>query len=302
MEAKHGLAYTLHEIGVKPIKVRLLLFAAGVVTAIYSVVAAGQDQIDGFTGVAFFAMLGASGVYGSSAANLAAAAAGIIVNGLAFVMIGELLRRSWSSARWLSILFATLVGAWVIAPIAISGAARSLRPETETVMSPGMRVEAATPRGTLTISAGGGTLRRYTGVGWHKSIRLIARQERWYGSLGLYDPAGSFSPYGRVLPEEGQMHFPLVAQAMGWLHELNVEAGTPAERPIYTNNGLVLCYSLEEGPRTGEFVVHVALWQLYIDGHRPNELPGANDSAIRVEGGAIPDSSTVLAAQASYRQ
>jgi hypothetical protein len=302
MEAWHGPLHTVNEIVVNPFKIRSLLFAVGVSTAMYVLLAAGQDQIEGFTGVVFFAILGAYGVYGSSNANLAVAAAGIVLNGFAFVTIGELLRRSWSSTRWLSLLFATLVGAWVVVPFALSGAARSLRPETETVMTPGMRVVATTPHGPLTISAGRGTRRSYSGSGWNKSLALIARTSRWYGSLGLYDPAESFSPYGRVLPEEGQMHFPSVAQTTGWLHELNVEAGTPADQPIYTNNGLVLCYSVDPIPGTGVPTVHVALWQVYIDGHRPNELPGANDSAIRVEGGAIPDSSTVLAAQASYRR
>jgi len=164
---------------------------------------------------------------------------------------------------------------------------RQLLPYTETVLSPGMRVAATNPNGTVTITAGEGTRRDYAGIGWQKSLSLIARSSRWNGSLGLYDPASSFSPYGRLLAEEGRIHCTSVSQAMRWLY-----VGSDHTRPIYTNNGLVFGYSIVTPPDGGEPTRSVELWQLYINGRRPRHLPGANDRAIQVAGGSIPDTST----------
>ncbi len=161
-----------------------------------------------------------------------------------------------------------------------------LKPYSEVVMTPGMRITGTNPNGTVTITAGEATRRTYSGTGWQKSRKLIARRGRWYGSLGLYDPAASFSPYGRLLVEEGQRHFHSVAEAMRWLHEYQYNA--------YTNNGLVFDYRLSAPPPpdTGEPARDVYLWQIYINGRRPKHLPGANDNAIRVEGGSIPNTAT----------
>lgn len=166
-------------------------------------------------------------------------------------------------------------------------ATQQLRPYNETVMSPGMRITATNPNGTVTITAGEGTRRDYAGTGWQKSRSLLARSTRWNGSLGLYDPASSFSPYGRLLAEEGRIHCTSVSQAMRWLY-----VGSALKRPTYTNNGLVFCYSVSAPPDGGEPTRSAELWQLYINGRRPHHLPGANDRAIRVEGGSIPDTST----------
>lgn len=172
---------------------------------------------------------------------------------------------------------------------------RQLLPFSETVMSPGMRVTAMNPNGTVTITAAEGTLRRYSGNGWQKSSSLIARSTRWNGSLGLYDPASSFSPYGRLLAEEGRIHCTSVSQAMRWLY-----VGSDRNRPTYTNNGLVFCYSVSVPPNGGESTRSVELWQLYINGRRPDHLPGANDRAIRVEAGSIPDTSTPHSVTVGY--
>ncbi|MEA3209696.1 MAG: hypothetical protein QOE70_2753 [Chthoniobacter sp.] len=173
---------------------------------------------------------------------------------------------------------------------------RQLLPESETVMTPGMRVTATNPNGTVTITAGEGTRRHYSGTGWQKSLSLIARSARWNGSLGLYDPASSFSPYGRLLAEEGRIHCTSISEAMRWLY-----VGSALNHPTYTNNGLVFCYSIAVPPDAArEPARSVELWQLYINGRRPQHLPGANDRAIRVEGGSIPNTSMAYRAPVGY--
>jgi len=162
---------------------------------------------------------------------------------------------------------------------------RYLEPYSEVVMSPGMRIEGTNPNGTVVVTAGDGTLRSYEGDGWEKSIRLISRVTRWDGSLGLYDPAGSSSPFGRVLVEEGRLHFSSVDQAMRYLY-----VGSFDTKPVFTNNGLVFTYSIAKPRESWQGTVRaVEIWQLYINGKRPTSLPGADDRAIEVSRGSIPD-------------
>ena len=114
---------------------------------------------------------------------------------------------------------------------------------------------------------------------------LVARSSRWYGSLGLYDPAPSYSPYGRLLLDEGQQHFSTEPEALRWLHGRTREAGDGKGRLIFTNDGLVLRYvtSPEEGNAS------VTLWQIYVGGHHPRGLPGADDGALHVDGGVVAE-------------
>ncbi len=190
--------------------------------------------------------------------------------------------------------FGILIAVAVLTGGCTSG--RRLEPYTEVVMSPGMRIEGTNPNGTLIITAGDGTLRSYSGDGWQKSIRLIARRERWYGSLGLYDPAASSSPYGRLLAEEGRLHFSSVDEALRWLY-----VGSLHTKPVFRNDGLVLCYSVAKVPDTGQVAARdVAIWQIYINGKRPTAMPGADDRAITVMGGSIPEASEPYPAPVGY--
>ena len=174
--------------------------------------------------------------------------------------------------------------------------ARHLLPHSEAVLTPGMRVTATNPNGTVTIVAGEGTERHYSGPGWQKKLTLIARTTRWDGSLGLYDPASSYSPYGRLLAEEGRIHCSSISEAMRWLY-----VGSAVKRPVYTNNGLIFGYDIAIPPGgVGEPTRSVKFWQLYIQGRRPRHLHGADDRAIRIEGGTIPDRSRPHPAPVGY--
>ena len=173
---------------------------------------------------------------------------------------------------------------------------RHLEPYTEAVLSPGMRIEGTNPNGTVAITAGNGTARTYSGDGWQVSKRLIARHERWDGSLGLYGPADSSSPYGRTLVEEGRLHFSTVDEALRWL-----EVGSLHAKPVFRNDGLVFCYDvpIPQGASHGA-VRSIAVWQIYIDGTRPTSMPGADDGAIKVSGGSVAENSEPHPAPVGY--
>lgn len=202
-------------------------------------------------------------------------------------------RRRWDRLSRMRLVFRlALVGLGV----ALSGYSQSeLLPYTEVVLKPGMAVTATNPNGTVTIQAGDGTARIFSGEGWKKKRNLIPRRERWYGSLGLYDPASSRSPYGRLLVDEGQLYFSDVSEALKYLY-----VGSDHFKPVYTNNGLVFGYDVETFGEGEEPTRSVQLWQIYIDGKRPTSMPGADDSSITVSGGEIPEVSTPYPAPVGY--
>jgi hypothetical protein len=265
-----------------------LPLAAGIGTGAYLVVGAPQDQMGIASALAPIAAMAAF-FTPSGAAWFALPA---VLNGLAYVAMVAAIRSCWRRRRWLSIVLMGLVAFWVGSAFAAQLSAFQLYPYTEVVLNPGMRLIARTPNGTLTILAGRGTRRTYRGDGWEKSLFLVARTSRWYGSLGLYDPAESYSPYGRLLVEEGRQHFSTESAAEGWLRARSREAGVGKERLIFTNDGLVLRYSMSPVPGSGVSTAQVDLWQIYVGGRRPHGLPGADDEALRIDGGAVAEIST----------
>src|SRR4051812_13891960 len=94
-------------------------------------------------------------------------------------------------------------------------------PSTETVLSDGMAIVAHTSNETITIEGKPGFERTYSGKDWSKTSSLIPRKTRWYGSLGLYDPARSFSLGGRLLLDEGRQFFESESEALRYLQFLS---------------------------------------------------------------------------------
>jgi hypothetical protein len=172
--------------------------------------------------------------------------------------------------------------------LSVAAAACSRKPTgpVEAVLTKGMSVTATNPNGTVTITAGEGWTRTFSGQDWSATRELSPRPTRWNGSLGLYDPASSFSPYGRVLVEEGQLFFSSESEFLRHLY-----SGSAIVRPVYTHDGLVFAYNVAPVP-SGEPARSVELWQAYINGRKPTSLKGSNDSAFSVSGGTTPETSS----------
>jgi hypothetical protein len=171
---------------------------------------------------------------------------------------------------------------------------RGLLPNTEFVLSKGMKITATTANGALVITAGEGTERTFSGDGWSKNWHLIARNTRWYGSLGLYDPAASYSQHGRVLVDEGKQFFATESEALRYLY-----SESRYFKLVFTSNGLVVGYHVETIAGGGP-IRSVHVWQIYINGRKPTLLRGADDTAIRVSGGDTPEISSPNAAPIGY--
>lgn len=170
-------------------------------------------------------------------------------------------------------------------------------PDNEPVLSEGMRITAIMPSGELVIEGKRGTLRSFSGPGWSKDSMLIPRTKRWYGSLGLYDPAGSSTQSGRVLVDEGRQFFASESEALRYLKHLSGYFG----ELTYTKSGLVVAYKVipVEG---GTPIRSIAVWQFYVNGRRPASLRGGDDSKLRIEGSSIPDSSSPTPATLGFER
>lgn len=157
-----------------------------------------------------------------------------------------------------------------------------LLPHTETVLQSGDTIVVNHPHGSLTIQAGAGASRSFRGTGWKADHLLIPRKSRWDGSAGLYDPASSTTPYGRVLADEGRQFFSTESEALRFLN-----MGSEIFRPVYTNQGLVVGYSVSPVP--GGEVRSIRIWQIYIEEKKPALLRGAKDSLFGLAGRFAPD-------------
>jgi len=150
--------------------------------------------------------------------------------------------------------------------------------KNEIVMSPGMKITATTSTGTIAITAGRGLKRSYTWEGATRSVEMQPRQDRWYGSLGLYFPGPGdhwqeHNGISRGVVEEGQQHFKTVEEAMKWIAE---QSGLPL---VYRDDGLAVGWKKEISRRQ----LNVDVWQIYVDGKRASELAGSHDDKIVVE-------------------
>jgi hypothetical protein len=154
--------------------------------------------------------------------------------------------------------------------------------ENEIVMTEGMKITATNSWGTMTITAGKGLERSYTWEGATRSVIMIPRKERWYGSLGIYSPgADNWKEHNgitRGVLDEGQLHYDSVDRAMKFFkHPFR------ANVTVYNDNGLVITCSNAINPYGGPTnTLFVEVWQIYINGKKPTRLPGSQNDKIIV--------------------
>ncbi|HEY3474354.1 MAG TPA: hypothetical protein VGK56_07060 [Anaerolineales bacterium] len=149
-------------------------------------------------------------------------------------------------------------------------------------MTPGMRITASTPNGEIAITAGQGLRRSYTWEGATRSVEMWPREDRWYGSLGLYYPGPGnhwkeHDGITRGVVEEGQHHFPTEKEAAEWLEER--QALQPFISYVWRRDGLVVGWG--KVPERNQ--LNVEVWQTYIDGKKPSDMPNSLNEKITVE-------------------
>ncbi|HEY1121062.1 MAG TPA: hypothetical protein VGE67_05660 [Haloferula sp.] len=149
----------------------------------------------------------------------------------------------------------------------------------ELVMAEGNRIEATSSAGTVEILAGKGLKRTYTWEGESRSATVWPREERWHGSLGAYfpGPGGHWKEHRGVtrgVLEEGQQHFRNESEALSWLRKQSSYYAT-----VYSKQGLVVSFDKVPDRRQ----INVELWQVFIGGKVPEDLPGDSDGKLHFQ-------------------
>ena len=149
-------------------------------------------------------------------------------------------------------------------------------------MHEGVTIRAKKDGASITVRSGKELDRTYE---WDSCIlksHMGARKQRWFGSMGIYDPAPSFgfsfAPRGcegisRTVVQEGQIHFDDLRFAYEWIRRQ-----PSGYKTVWTNDGLLVSWTTVPG-RTQ---LNVDVWLMCINGGRPTQLNGATDSAITV--------------------
>ncbi len=166
----------------------------------------------------------------------------------------------------LSLLFAALIN---------TGCTTFNRVDSELVMTPGMFIEATTTQGVMRISYVDKYVREYTWDGHTKVFGHMARKERWYGSLGMYRPYGDGTMH--VVLEEGQQHFDSLSAAHEWLNKKSQWT-----EYVWTSDGLVVGWKEQKRPKDGFIALRVDVWQIYVDGKKPDGMRNAQDESILI--------------------
>jgi len=171
---------------------------------------------------------------------------------------------------------------------------------SEVVIEPETKIVATNSVGTIQITAVTPLERTYTWEGDSRSVKMIRRSYRWYGSCGLYFPGDGYhwkEHHGirRAVLNEGQQHFDTADEATAWLKKQTIENAmvwrndgdettewlkgrTNENAMVYRNDGLVVTFK----KRLGRQELDVDVWQIYIANKKPSKLPGSDDSKIVV--------------------
>lgn len=144
----------------------------------------------------------------------------------------------------------------------------------EVVLCPGASIAVTVGDAPFSIASTGQLDRQVTTGGVERKIRLIPRTERWFGSLGLYNP-GAGAAGIHVIMEEGVQHFSALEDLQYWLQ--SEQRRLPIE---FTADGLVVAASFQARPpgvSVGpESAMIVEVWQLLVNGKPPSNLVGAH--------------------------
>jgi hypothetical protein len=184
----------------------------------------------------------------------------------------------------------------VILTLVSAAAYADITNQCEAVMVEGMSISFTNSHGSITVTAGKGFERRYTWAGDTRTVIMYPRKKRWYGSLGMYNPGAyikgeveqwkEHDGIKRYVVEEGQRHFTNTTEAVEWTRR---GSGDPDNLDyIYNDTGLVV--GMDKQPRSLEErkkidfpgTLEVDVWQIYINGKKPQKLDGSKNKDITV--------------------
>ena len=155
----------------------------------------------------------------------------------------------------------------------------------ETVIFPGKSIAVENVNGRLIITAGKNYLRSFTWAGATRSVIAWPRKERWNGSLGIYYPGEGdnwkeHDGITRLVFEEGILNFDSIASLLKYLARYEDKS-----KVAYNDSGLFVFWDKNIGAGG---TLNVILWQLVINGKKPDGIPGSHNEKIEVLA-VVPD-------------
>ena len=161
----------------------------------------------------------------------------------------------------------------------LAGCSRDEVQSNEIVMCPGSSLFVEIAGSSFLIKSTGIFSRNVETGRLRQSIDLIPRNERWYGSFGLFNAeAGDANTH--VVIEEGFQHFSSVDDLRNWIDYERRQI--PLE---YTSDGLLVAAryqtrppGLEGGP---DSAMNIKVWRLLINDTAPVGLPGAHNERFK---------------------
>jgi hypothetical protein len=151
----------------------------------------------------------------------------------------------------------------------------------EIVMSANMQITAETPVGTITITAGQGFNRCYTWEGATGCIGLGPQEAPWLGLAAEGNPFlwRTHNGINRIVVIEGQQHFSSVDEFKKWTGFFRRGYFKRVDEPlVYRDDGLLVGWSKVLARR----LLDVDVRQIYINGRKPDKLPGSQNDKISV--------------------
>ena len=178
--------------------------------------------------------------------------------------------------QWLSQVFVLLLSLTILLGCKVATADPS--DVNELVLKDGMRIVISNSYGSMTIEGKKDLIRLFTWNSATREVLLLPRRERWYGSLGGYYPGSGehwkkHDGITRAVVDEGQQHFSNIDEALSWIHK-NCKASF-----VYRDDGLGVAWEKVTG---GGGTLIVDIWQILINGKKPEHLPGSQNDKIIV--------------------
>lgn len=146
---------------------------------------------------------------------------------------------------------------------------------TELAMVEGMTIRASNRHGTVTIEYVSELGRRYSWGDFDEVRILTAREARFNGELGAYDPGEKYfwQSGPRIVAVDSQLAFDAIEEALAWLIQSDGNLDW-----VVSNEGIAVGFSRSEGDEH----VLIYVYEILVDGELSEELSGYFDGPIEI--------------------
>ena len=152
------------------------------------------------------------------------------------------------------------------------------------VLEEGLSLEIANAGGFLLIEARKGAERCYQVEGFRGCLSLATTPPDQAGDSflsGTYPPGG-FKSVNTLEAQEGSIYFESIKDAIQWIDS----ESNRAFNFIYDDRGLAVGWYEPAAPGPGR-MFKVRVWQVYIDGEKPEMLPGSGQEKMKIAKRAV---------------